>query len=195
MKKYSKLNFLTCQMILGVFLSAAQVQISVAQPVISVTESVDAIIQDAKMHGFAPGKLKSMKKKDLKIHQPYTGHTEAIGYAGKGGTKILFYHTNQTWDHFDDGIKIWDVATQLAENLGMSRFIQSGFHNSTQRSSSTYFLNMAMTTKSGEFYALLTFSEFEGKLLYGLYIMPQTGTEEWNDTSEDILRSQIMARH
>jgi hypothetical protein len=195
MKKYSKLNFLTCQIILGAFLSMVQVQISVAQPVISVAESVAAIIRDAKMIGVAPGKLKSMKKKDLKIHQPYTGHTEAVGYAGKDGTKILFYYTNQTWDHFDDGIKIWDVATQLAENLGMSRFIQSGFHNSTQRSSSTYFLNMSMTTKSGEFYALLTFSEFEGKLLYGLYIMPQTGTEEWNDTSEDILRSQMMARH
>lgn len=195
MKKYSKLNFLTCQIILGVFLSAVQVQISVAQPVMSVSESVGLIIRDAEMLGFAPGKLKSMKKKDLQIHEPYTGFTEAIGYASKGGTRILFYHTNQTWDHFDDGIKIWDVATQLAENLGMSRFIQSGLHNSTQSSSPTYFLNMSMTNKGGEFYALLTFSEFEGKLLYGLYIMPQTGTEEWKDTSEDILRNQMMARH
>jgi hypothetical protein len=140
-----------------------------------------------------PGKYKKVRKKELKEHSPFTGYSKAVGYVYKDGSKIIYYHANIDWVNVNQGIKMWDVAYQLAENFGEFKFHESGFCRSDQgKGALTYYLKITSMNNNDVAYKLLTFSELDGKLLYGLYIFPE-GYRNPTNISDDILRNQSVA--
>ena len=140
-----------------------------------------------------PEMFKNVRKKILKMHMPYCGYTHAMGYSGKNGAKILYYHTNILWQQFDKGIKKWDIAFQIADDLGPHKFIESGFHRHPKKKSMVYYMKISSTNKNGTFYSLLIFSELEGRLLYGLRVSPDNAQEQWIDTERDVLKDQYVS--
>lgn len=196
MLKHSQASSLICQIFFIAFFCTISATTSLAQPGWGSTASQELVISNGKISTLIPGKFKNVRKKTLRLHKPFIGCTDAIGQAYKDGIRILYYQTDVNWGSFNNAIKIWDIAFQIADDMGQYKFIESGFHRNEQKKSSLiYFLKIYVAGKQGNFYALLTFSEFEGKLLYGLCNIPETGNENGVNISNDILKNQYVSRN
>jgi hypothetical protein len=135
-------------------------------------------------------KQKKIKKKFIKLFQPYVGHTRANGFAFafENGDQLLFYHTNIDWN-FSRGkeIGLWDIAFKLAENLNCSEFLQSGFH--ARKPGVIYYMNVSLNIDEESCYATLAFSEYKGKMLYKLYISRESNIDKWQENAESIMKN------
>jgi hypothetical protein len=192
--KCPALNSFVAQIIFTGLLLGIHLSDAIAQEKNVVANPLRSITIEEHINYLASGKFKQIKKKKLKIHQPFTGYTHGVGYADKEGTQVFYYYTDSDWNPLTKGIKIWDMAFQIANDLGQYKFLESGFYNPTmQRPSLTYFLNVIVENQSNTYNVNLTFSESKGKLLYGLTMEPRTSHKKSTFPSKAILENEVVA--
>ena len=172
------------------FVSCAETIAQTDTPFVVFTQ---ATIMNDKLAVYIPEQFTRVKKRTLKMNRPPVRLNEAIGYKHNDGSKAFFYRTDIAWNFTDKGIAIWDIAFKTAESFSSYQFIESGFFKEKINKSSTiYYLKILAIDNKKEVCALLTFSELEGKILYGLYSSPANNYEVWDHASNEMLQNQYV---
>jgi len=138
-----------------------------------------AVVMNGKVSFAAPGKFKKIKKKQLIKFNPYHQDVEAVGLTCGDKSEILFYKTGINWNHDDNGIQIWQLASQVAKTFDKYTFLETGYYEHETSSAAIYFMKVSFKDDDRTVYALLTFSVLEDKVLYGLFLNTEDINTEW----------------